>query len=66
MSCIACREWALADGNGEALTQKKLPKLATIRPSIDLQKGSIHPETYSLSIRHLYLPFPVVRDKRHL
>ena len=29
------------DADGEALTQKKLPKLATIRPSIDLQKGSI-------------------------
>ena len=29
------------DADGEALTQKKLPKLATIRPSIDLQKGNM-------------------------
>ena len=39
MSCLACREWAIVDSDGEALTQKKLPKLATVRPSIDLQKG---------------------------
>ena len=37
------------DADGEALTQKKLPKLATIRPSIDLQKGSILHEDLQLS-----------------
>ena len=41
---VTCREWAIVDADGEALTQKKLPKLATIRPSIDLQKGSIRLE----------------------
>ena len=42
----ACREWALVDVDGEALTQKRLPKLATIRPVIDLEKGK--PQSSSL------------------
>jgi uncharacterized protein YcbX len=33
------REWALVDSSGAALTQKKLPRLATIRPMLDLNAG---------------------------
>lgn len=33
------REWALVDGDGAALTQKKLPRLATIRPTIHMDTG---------------------------
>ncbi len=35
------REWALVDGDGAALTQKKLPRLATIRPTIDMDAGML-------------------------
>lgn len=33
------REWALVGADGAALSQKKLPKLATIRPVIKLDEG---------------------------
>jgi uncharacterized protein YcbX len=36
------REWAIVDADGEALTQKQLPKLATIKPVIDLDQGNLH------------------------
>lgn len=29
------------NADGDALTQKKLPKLATIKPVLDLEKGSL-------------------------
>jgi molybdenum cofactor sulfurtransferase len=34
------REWALVDADGAALTLKKVPKLATIKPVLDLQAGA--------------------------
>lgn len=36
------REWAVVDADGEALTQKRLPKLATIKPVLDLEEGDLH------------------------
>lgn len=33
------REWALVDEHGKVLTQKKLPRLALIKPQIDLDRG---------------------------
>ena len=30
------------DADGEALTQKRLPKLATIKPVLDLEEGDLH------------------------
>ena len=39
------REWALVDAEGVALTQKKLPRLATVRPNLNMDAGMIlqHP-----------------------
>ena len=34
------REWALVDAEGAALTLKRVPKLATLRPVLDLQAGT--------------------------
>ena len=36
------REWAIVDADGEALTQKRLPKLATIKPVLNLEEGDPH------------------------
>ncbi|BDA46796.1 probable molybdenum cofactor sulfurase [Coccomyxa sp. Obi] len=33
------REWALVDAEGVALTQKKLPRLATVRPTLNMDAG---------------------------
>lgn len=39
------REWCLIhQGTGAALSQKRYPKMALIRPSIDLEKGLLHIE----------------------
>ena len=35
------REWALVDADGVALTLKRVPKLATVRPVLDLQAGAV-------------------------
>ena len=39
------REWAVVDVDGEALTQKRLPKLATIKPVLDLEKGKLQTQS---------------------
>ena len=48
------REWALVDAEGEALTQKKLPRLATVRPSLNMDAGTIL--LHSLSRSLLVIP----------
>ena len=35
------REWALVGDDGTVFTQKTLPKLALIQPSLDLQTGNM-------------------------
>ena len=45
----------MVDVNGEALTQKRLPKLATIKPALDLEQGKLQTHSPSAHQKALHL-----------
>ena len=56
------RHWVLVDGSGAALTLRKCPALATIRPEVDLQRGVLRVVAATLPGEHLELPLPALGE----
>eukprot|EP00884_Botryococcus_braunii_P022713 jgi/Botrbrau1/9125/Bobra.160_3s0002.1 len=57
------REWALIDASGATLTQKRYPRLATIRTNIDLSSGVLQVSAPGVS-EVLVLPLPAMPESR--